>query len=232
MNNLDKYFNMLEDDEKYDVESNDFYNCYNCHGIDIINEENYLICKSCGHMRHNMEMVDEYQKINLYDTRNLYKRINHWKEFLKCFQSMESTIIKDNIINIFKNDSIYLDNKDNLEKIHIKKIIKKHKITYFNKHINKIYYILTGKKITIERDIRDKLIIDFQFLQYPYRIYKGEDRKNFFNYYYVLYKLLELNKQYHLLKHIPLMNEKILTQHDDLFSKICNFNGWVFNKTI
>ena len=56
-------------------------------------------------------------------------------------------------------------------------------------------------------------------------------RRSFLNYYYVIFKLLEVLKQDDLLPKIPLFKKLRLRQHDALWKKICEELGWGYRAT-
>ena len=64
------------------------------------------------------------------------------------------------------------------------------------------------------------------------RVYDKLDhyrRKSFLNYYYIIYKLLELMKESELLPKVPLIRTIVrLRQHDKIWKGICEELGWSF----
>jgi len=78
--------------------------------------------------------------------------------------------------------------------------------------------------------------ITYEFIGYTYqrithfRKHKPKNRKNFFNYKYVLIKLFELFKQPHIRKHLQhLKSKEKLAAHDKIWKKICKDMKWKFH---
>ena len=90
---------------------------------------------------------------------------------------------------------------------------------------------MTGKDTPyIKKDTEEKMIKQFRQIEQAYCSVRPTGwfaRRSFLNYYYVIYKLLELLKQ-----DDPLLNTKLrLRQHDALWEKICDELGWTFRTT-
>ena len=57
-------------------------------------------------------------------------------------------------------------------------------------------------------------------------------RRSFLNYYYILFKLLELMGQTELLPRVTLLRTRLrLRQHDFLWKKVCDELGWTWKQT-
>ncbi len=81
------------------------------------------------------------------------------------------------------------------------------------------YYILfavTGKQPPyIKREIEDKIVRIFKMIDRVWCSIEGDRRRSFLNYFYILFKLLELMGQTELLPQVPLLQTRIrLRQHD------------------
>ena len=82
-------------------------------------------------------------------------------------------------------------------------------------------------------DLEDRLCSLFIEIQRPYAKYCPDDRVNFLNYYYTVYKLCELLGQTQFLDYFPMLKdrEKRIEQ-DDIWRKICGELNWEFIPTI
>ncbi len=59
-----------------------------------------------------------------------------------------------------------------------------------------------------------------------------DKRKSFLNYYYIIFKLLELMKETELLPKVPLIRTIVrLREHDRIWKRICEELGWTFMLT-
>ena len=82
-------------------------------------------------------------------------------------------------------------------------------------------------------ELEETLCNLFDELQTPYSKFCPDDRVNFLNYYYTIYKLCELLKQHQYLNKLPMLKdrEKIIEQ-DAIWKKICEYLNWRFIPTI
>ena len=98
------------------------------------------------------------------------------------------------------------------------------------------YYILfavTGREPPyIRREIEDKMVRMFKQIDRIYDAISHDGRKSFLNYYYIIFKLLELMKETDLLPEVPLIRTIVrLRQHDKIWKRICEELGWNFELT-
>ncbi len=106
----------------------------------------------------------------------------------------------------------------------MKKAIRKLKLT---KHMENFYYILftvTGKQPPdIKREIEKKIVRMFKMIDRVCGTIETDKRRSLLNYYYMLFKLLELMDQTELLPQVPLLRIRLrLRQHDFLWKKVCD----------
>ena len=82
-------------------------------------------------------------------------------------------------------------------------------------------------------ELEDKLCNLFMEIQRPYAKFCPDDRVNFLNYYYTVYKLCELLDETEFLPFFPMLKdrEKRIEQ-DDIWKKICCELNWEFIPTI
>jgi hypothetical protein len=163
-----------------------------------------------------------------------YKRINHFREILAQFQAKETTNIPievmDNIRAQIKKERIELSAVTNKK---AKDILKKLGYNKFYEHIPFIKDKLGIRPPVMTPDLEDRLCSLFIEIQRPYAKYCPDDRVNFLNYYYTIYKLCELLGQTQFLDYFPMLKdrEKRIEQ-DDIWRKICIELNWEFVPTI
>ncbi len=59
-----------------------------------------------------------------------------------------------------------------------------------------------------------------------------DSRRSFMNYYYILFKFLELMGQTELLPRVPLLRTRLrLSKYDLLWKKMCDELGWTWKQT-
>lgn len=163
-----------------------------------------------------------------------YKRINHFREILAQFQAKESTLIPDDILDnirrqVKKNrhDISTITNKET------KDILKKFGHNNYYEHIPYIKDKLGIKPPVMNPELEEKLCGLFMELQQPYAKYCPEDRVNFLNYYYTIYKLCELLEEDAFLPYFPMLKEREKRlEQDDIWKNICRDLHWQFIPTL
>jgi ribosomal protein L37AE/L43A len=209
------------------------FNCEKCNDELIpIEHEGIMVCKNCS---AQYKYIVEHKKPSYKEPPKeasfyAYKRINHFKEILAQFQAKETTQIDDSVIikikNQIKKERITVDELNN-EKT--KMILKNLGFNKYYEHIPFIKQKLGIKPPTMSKDLEEKLCNLFMQIQKPYAQFCPNDRVNFLNYYYVLFKLCELLNEDKYLKHFYMLkdSEKRIEQ-DEIWKKICNELNWEF----
>jgi hypothetical protein len=73
----------------------------------------------------------------------------------------------------------------------------------------------------------------FMDIQKPYAHHCPDDRVNFLNYYYVLYKMCELLERKEFLPYFPMLKDPVKRiEQDEIWKKICAELQWEFIPTI
>jgi len=163
-----------------------------------------------------------------------YKRINHFREILAQFQAKETTQIPDevidNIIQQIKKERIDLTQLTNKR---TKEILKKLGYNKYYEHIPFIKDKLGIKPPIMSSDLESMLCNLFMDIQAPYAKFCPDDRVNFLNYYYTVYKLCELLNQTQFLPYFPMLKdrEKRIEQ-DEIWKNICEELGWEYIPTV
>ena len=212
--------------------------CKTCNIGELIpvEHEGILICNKC-HTTVKY-LVDSEKSSYKEPPKELcfyaYKRINHFREILAQFQAKETTQIPDQVLeNIkmqIKKERITLDQITNKK---AKDILKKLGYNKYYEHIPFIKDKLGIKPPIMSPELEETLCNLFMEIQAPYAKYCPDDRVNFLNYYYTIYKLCELLDQIEFLDYFPMLKdrEKRIEQ-DDIWKQICNELDWEFIPTI
>jgi len=162
-----------------------------------------------------------------------YKRINHFREILSQFQAKESTDIPDEIIQQIdlqvKKERIELLELSNKK---TKEILKKLGYNKYYEHIPFIKDRLGIKPPVMSPKLEDTLCNLFMDIQIPYSKYCPNDRVNFLNYYYTLYKLCELLGEMSYLESFPMLKEQKKVEQDEIWKNICIDLDWEFIPTL
>ena len=201
-----------------------------------IEYEGILVCNNCS---NNTKFLIENEKPSYKEPPKevcfyAYKRINHFREILAQFQAKETTQIPDQVLeNIrfqIKKERIDLSQITNKK---AKEILKKLGYNKYYEHIPFIKDKLGIKPPIMSPELEETLCNLFSSIQEPYSKFCPEERVNFLNYYYTVYKLCELLDQKQFLPFFPMLKdrEKRIEQ-DEIWKKICNELDWEFIPTI
>ena len=232
LSNLDESF---IDINKFIVESDI---CQYCRKGELIpiDHEGIMVCNQCH--KHIQYLVENekpsYKEPPKEACFYAYKRINHFREILAQFQAKETTQIPEEVLENIKNqirkeriDLSQLNNKK------AKDILKKLGYNKYYEHIPFIKDKLGIKPPVMTQDLEESLCNLFMEIQGPYAKFCPDDRVNFLNYYYTVYKLCELLDQTQFLPYFPMLKdrEKRIEQ-DEIWKKICQSLDWEFIPTI
>ena len=237
-NNVEKYLASIDqtymDVSKY-VYPTDI--CQFCHHGEMIpvESEGIMVCNQCA--KQVVFLIDNekpsYKEPPKEACFYAYKRINHFREILAQFQAKETTCIPDNVLESIKQQikkerieiSQFTDKK-------AKEIMKKLGFNKYYEHIPFIKDKLGIKPPVMTPDLEDRLCNLFMEIQGPYAKFCPDDRVNFLNYYYTVYKLCELLGRREFLPFFPMLKdrEKRIEQ-DQIWKQICIELDWVFIAT-
>lgn len=163
-----------------------------CVECELVEMDNYMnVCTKCGVVQSYNYFVDE----NIYDSNTLnqnnfidksYKCIIHFKKFLKCFQDKSNSYVRDEIINLIRNDI------KNGVATTAKESLKRHKLFAYYIHLPQIEKRLFNKTpINITNDNEVKLIKLFLIVEKQLRrINYQTKRKQILRYRQILKQLL------------------------------------------
>ncbi len=212
--------------------------CDYCNEGEMVPQEHegLLICNKCGVQKQYLIDYDKpsYKEPPKEVCFYAYKRINHFREIIAQFQAKESTQIpKDVMKNIkaqIKKERIELKDIDNKK---AKEILKKLGYNKFYEHIPFIKEKLGIKPPVMSPELEDKLCNLFTEIQRPYAKFCPDNRVNFLNYYYTVYKLCELLGETSFLSYFPMLKDRDKRiEQDEIWKKICNELNWEFIVTV
>jgi len=237
-NNVEKYMSSIDqnymDVSKY-VYSTDI--CQFCRQGEMIpiESEGIMVCNKCS--KQVVFLIDNekpsYKEPPKEACFYAYKRINHFREILAQFQAKETTSIPDPVLETIKRQikkerieiSQFTDKK-------AKEIMKKLGFNKYYEHIPFIKDKLGIKPPVMTPDLEERLCNLFMEIQGPYAKFCPDDRVNFLNYYYTVYKLCELLGRTEFLPFFPMLKdrEKRIEQ-DQIWKQICLEFDWEFIPT-
>lgn len=212
--------------------------CKQCNAGELIaiDHEGMLVCNNCS---VSVQFLIENDKPSYKEPPKevcfyAYKRINHFREILAQFQAKETTQIPDEVLENIKNQikKERIINKQLTNK-RAKDILKKLGYNKYYEHIPFIKDKLGIKPPVMSQELEERLCSLFMDIQAPYAKYCPDDRVNFLNYYYTVYKLCELLEQKEFLPFFPMLKdrEKRIEQ-DEIWKKICAELVWEFIPTV
>ncbi len=212
--------------------------CQSCFKGELIplDDEGQLICNVCF---VNTPYLVENDKPSYKEPPKevcfyAYKKINHFKEIIAQFQGKETTQIQPDVIEKIKQQI----KKERITLEHLthqktKEILKKLELSKYYEHIAFIKNKLGIPPPVLSPELEESLYNYFIEIQAPYAQSCPDYRINFLNYFYVLYKLLELLGEDKYLPDIPLLKDREkLIEQDEIWKKICNILNWEFLATV
>ena len=238
-NNVKKYLINLDDDF-IDVNSYicNVEKCPKCNKGELIpvDSDGIMICNECF---SNFPYLIENEKTSYKEPPKeacfyAYKRINHFREILAQFQAKETTQIPEKVFEDIKNqikkERISIEQLTNKK---AKDILKKLGYNKYYEHIPFIKHKLGIKPPVMTQQLEEVLCNLFMEIQGPYAKFCPDDRVNFLNYYYTIYKLCELLDQRQFLPYFPMLKdrEKRIEQ-DNIWKNICAELDWEFIPTL
>jgi hypothetical protein len=212
--------------------------CQYCNRGELIpiDHEGIMVCNNCH--KHVQYLVENekpsYKEPPKEACFYAYKRINHFREILAQFQAKETTQIPEEVLENIKNqirkERIEVKSLNNKK---AKEILKKLGYNKYYEHIPFIKDKLGIKPPVMTPDLEDSLCNLFMEIQGPYAKFCPDDRVNFLNYYYTVYKLCELLDQTQFLPYFPMLKdrEKRIEQ-DEIWKQICEELNWEFIPTL
>ena len=212
--------------------------CQKCNEGELIpiEHEGMLVCNKCS---TTLQYLLENEKPSYKELPNevcfyAYKRINHFREILAQFQAKETTQIPN---DVFENIKLQIKKEritpTQLTNRRAKEMLKKLGYNKYYEHIPFIKDKLGVKPPVMMPELEERLCSLFMDIQAPYAKYCPDDRVNFLNYYYTVYKLCELLEQNEFLHFFPMLKdrEKRIEQ-DEIWKKICEELDWEFIPTV
>lgn len=213
--------------------------CCVCHKGEMIPVacDGVVVCNKCG-IQH--PFITDCEKPSYKEPPKevcfyAYQRINHFREILAQFQAKETTQIPNEILeNIkfqIKKERIELSD---LSYQRTKNILKNLGYNKYYEHIAYIKNKLGIKPPIMEQKLEKTLCNLFSEIQNPYSKYCPNERTNFLNYYYTVFKLCELLNQ---VEYLPLLKQAMIgdrikrIEQDNIWKKICEEMDWEFIPT-
>ena len=200
-----------------------------------IDSDGMLVCNKCSNFVVYYMETDKpsYKEPPKEACFYAYKRINHFREIIAQFQAKETTQIDPAIISAIENQ--IRKERITLEQFtdgKAKEILKKLGYNKYYEHIPFIKDKLGIKPPVMSPELEETLCNLFMEIQGPYARFCPDERVNFLNYYYTIYKLCELLGQTQFLPYFPMLKDRDKRiEQDEIWKKICKELKWIFIPT-
>ena len=188
------------------------------------------ICEDCGFFIEEQEfIVNDLYNYNARPQR-AYHRLDHFKEVLGQFQGREGKTIPPEILSLSNYE---LPEDHEATATDVKNVMRKLKLTKYMENFYFIIFAMTGQQPPyIKREIEDKIMRMFKMIDRLWSSIEKDRRISFLNYYYIIYKLLELMGQTELMIQVPLLKTRLrIKQHDTIWQNVCEKLGWTWLAT-
>jgi hypothetical protein len=206
----------------------------NCAYVDYM-RDCLLVCPQCG--RSKPYMMNDERLVQHSDASDMgppsYNRMSHFRERINVFQAKQQREIpqevRDAVEREFRIDKMYKPEKITRERV--RRYLKRLKMPQWYDDDMLIACQLGGKQPpSLTQEQTKRLYSMFEAVQAPYdRCPVLKKRKNFFNYNYLIYKLIELNGWYELLPFFPpLKSGKNRAEQDVIWAYVCKELNWPF----
>jgi len=214
----------------------------------LLQSEGIYVCQKCGNFEYVIiESEIPSHKDSMNDKPKYpYKTINHLIERLNQFQGKQTTIIPIDIYTLIDVElKKMLIEKEDVNPIIIKKILKKYRLNIYYEHCYLIFSNVTDTPPpSLTRDEEEKVKNMFKATEKPFKKYKPENRSNCLNYSYTLHKLFLIladfvkqngdqdgyNRMINNAKYFGLLKSRDkLKMQDLIWRKICIDLGWPYH---
>ena len=188
------------------------------------------ICYDCGCFVEKVELITtDFARRNARSPKGYEKRV-HFKDVLNQFQGTDKFEIAEDMLEIIKQE--LPEDLEIVDVFWMRRLLKRLNLTEVITYAPSLVFKLTGKQPPYIKKCDEERLM--RFFRQSVRVFNESKplmRKNFINYNYVLYKLIELLKQRELLKHNPLLRKTRLKEHDKIWNMMCEKLDWEFIKT-
>ena len=228
----------IESNAVIDENSRKCDNCDDERCMVLHETESTLQCLNCGQSIYSptLQSLPSFKMTRTTrPTLTVYRRINHFNDWIAQFQAKESVSVPETIYRQIINELI--KNKISKKKItaaKLRKVLRKLGLNRYYEHIPRIQHrIQETTPPSIDRQTEDKMRIMFRLIQKPFAKHSPTCRKNFLSYSFVLRKFVGLLGLVHLKKSFPLLKSRSkLYAQDLIWKKICSDLGWRYESSM
>lgn len=214
--------------------------CSECHGVNtqVHDEANGItICSRCSACidEPSLQAMPAYKTPRTSrSTMTLYKRINHFNDWISQFQAKECLSVPDDVYHSIVEEIKRRGIMRRLTCIELRKILRKLGHNKFYEHVPRIMHRIQGTPPPkLDRTTEERLRSMFRMIQEPFMKHSPPNRKNFLSYSFVLRKFVTLLGRRDLEDKFPLLKSRMkLYQQDIVWRNICKDLNWRFDPSI
>jgi hypothetical protein len=191
---------------------------------------------SCGRLSYTYEQLVSFDQAYRHDS---YKRVNHFREYLRQVQGKSRANIPDKVFDVIENEcKKHCIQTMALTPTWLRRFLRKSRLSRWYEHIPTILsrYETTFTLVTIDREHEQILCRMFVDIEQPYERIKTKAiplRKNFMSYPFVAYKCCQLQGWKQYLCHFPLLKSLVLRKKQDrAWQMVCEELKWPFVTTV
>ena len=217
--------------------------CSECGGqMQKLPTESTVVCAECG---MSIPYLDSTARSSNHgDERSFpsfsYKKINHFRDWLKSVQAKESTTISQEILQkVCKKCSEQRIKPEDLTPKKVREILKSCKLRKYYENSVLIYSLLTGVEAPrFKPEVEAQLETMFMQIAVPFEKAVKEvapERKNFLSYAFVCFKFVQLLPdvdQRWLQSFALLKGRDKLYRQDQIWKNICKQLKWKFHPSV
>lgn len=216
-----------------------FNMCEHCSAPLVVTNECH-VCSECGLceplLEYTLNNLTFEQRSNGVTPIYMYKRINHFQEWLSKVQARETTVIPEFVLESLRLElkKARISDPKKITQKKIKEFLKKLDLSKYYDHVPSITNTLTGISAPrLPPQLEARLRTMFLEIEPPFQMYCPKNRKNFLSYSYVLYKFCELLGEDDYLQFFPLLkSSEKLHQADMIWKKICGYLQWEYISSV
>lgn len=221
-----------------------FEACASCgaEGCCVLKESDSTIqCTNCGACTYSPVLQSRpsfrMSSRTARPTLTLYKRINHFNDWISQFQAKESVSVPDKVCGAITAELAKRGPNWRSRKITttgLRRVLRKLGYNKYYEHIPRIIHRLQGTPApSISRETEEKLRTMFRMVQEPFMRHSPPSRRNFLQYSYVLNKFVGILGMHGLKESFPLLKSRVkLYQQDTIWKKICKDLGFPFEPSL
>ena len=212
--------------------------CGKEHTLVMRHGDSTIVCTDCGACTYApvLQSRPSYRTTRTSPTTmTLYKRINHFDDWISQFQAKETIVVPD---EVYRKIAFELRKRAGVAgkatPQTIRAVLRKLRLNKYYEHIPRIMNRLQGTPPpTIDRCTENKLRVMFRLIQEPFARHSPSTRRNFSSYSYILSKFFGLLGRRDLQRHFPLLKSRSkLYAQDTIWRGICRELGWKFEPSM